>query len=186
MTETSRALLRAVGTVALLCCLMTPVRAEPGPVGKWLMTEPLTLWDHGMMNMERDAKQAAERIKTGGDQWAAWALYDWDNNEIEINLINLDFHGAISHETCNETRRSFMTTLFKLYGTTDKKAVTEFMHTRVNWWFSHEGFTNKSRDAKLGEKLTRIIFVAVRLQNDDGGIMCRDRVTTLDAPSKPL
>ena len=59
MMETGRALVRTIGTVALLCCLMTPAQAEPGPVGNWLMNEPLTLWDFGMMNMERDAKRGS-------------------------------------------------------------------------------------------------------------------------------
>ena len=116
MMETSRALLRAVSTVALLCCLMTPARAEPGPIGNWLMSEPLTLWDHGMMNMEREAKQTAAEIKTSDTGWIALVRYDWDNNEIGINLIVVGFIGAISHEACNEVRRSFLAKFLGAYG----------------------------------------------------------------------
>ena len=185
MMETGRVLLRAVGTVALLCCLMTPARAEPGPVGKWLMSEPLTLWDHGMMNMERDAKQAAENIKKADGRWIAWARYSWDNNEIEISLIVLGFNNAISHDTCNDTRRSFIAELISAYGLYSEEKAGELAHPAIGWWFSHKGFKSNSRDEKLEEKLARIIFVAVRLQNDDGGITCRDRITAFDAPSKP-
>ena len=185
MMETGRALVRTIGTVALLCCLMTPAQAEPGPVGNWLMNEPLTLWDFGMMNMERDAKQAAEHIKTSDSGWTAWAQYSWDNNEIEIRLIVFGFNGAISHATCNETRRSFLAALLGAYGMYSEKKAGELAHQAIGWWFHHKGFERKSRDEKLEEKLARIVFVAVRLYVPDGGITCRDRITTSDAPSKP-
>ena len=28
--------------------LGTPLRAEPGPIGEWLMDQPVSLWDMGM------------------------------------------------------------------------------------------------------------------------------------------
>ena len=61
----------------------------------------------------------------------------------------------------------------------------ELAHGAIGWWFRHKGFERKSRDEELEEKLARIIFVAVRLKNNDGGITCRDRITAFDAPSKP-
>ena len=185
MTDTIKALLRAVGTVALFYCLMTPARAEPGPIGKWLMSEPLTLWDHGIMNIERDAKQAAENIKETDGRWVAWARYNWDNNEIDITLFVVGFNDAITHETCNDTRRSFLASLLNAYGLYSEEKAAELAYQAIGWWFSHKGFKSKSRDEKLEEKLARIVFVAVRLRKDNGGITCRDRITTFDAPSKP-
>ena len=185
MMETSRALLRAVGMVVLLCCLMTPARAEPGPVGKWLMNEPLTLWDHGMMNMDRDAEQAAEDIKKTDGRWRAWARYDWDNNEIEVALDVAGFDGTATHDTCNDTRRSFLAALLGAYDLYSEEKAGELAHQAIGWWFAHRGFQSNSRDEKLEAKLARIVFVAVRLQARDGGITCRDRITTFDAPSKP-
>ena len=32
---------------AALIALAMPVRAEPGPIGTWLMEQPVTLWDWG-------------------------------------------------------------------------------------------------------------------------------------------
>ncbi len=186
MTEANGALVRAVAALAVLCGLMSAVRAEPGPVGRWLMNEPVTLWDLGLMNMEQDAEQAAEHIKTSDDGWIAWARYNWDNNEIEIRLIAVGFNGAISHETCNDTRRAFLAALISAYGMYNEKKAGELAHQAIGWWFSHKGFESKSRDEKLEEKLARIIFVEVRLHNNDGGVSCRDRITTFHAPSKPL
>lgn len=185
MMEANKSLLRTAGAAAILFCLIAPVRAEPGPVGKWLMSEPLTLWDHGMMNMERDAKQAAENIKKTDGRWIAWARYNWDNNEIEITLFVIGFNGAVTHETCNDTRRSFLAALLNAYELYSEEKARELAHQAIGWWFSHKGFASKSRDEKLEEKLARIVFVAVRLREDNGGITCRDRITTFDAPSKP-
>ena len=177
--------MHAVGAVALLCCLMTPARAEPGPVGQWLMNDPLTLWDLGMMNMDRDAEQAAEFIQTSDSGWIAWARYDWDNNEIEVTLGVVGFDGTATHDTCNDTRRSFLAALLGAYDLYSEKKAGELAHQAIGWWFSHKGFERKSRDEKLEEKLARIVFVAVRLGAPDGGITCRDRITMFDAPSKP-
>ncbi len=186
MMENSRALVRAVGTVALLCCLMTPARAEPGPIGKWLMSEPLTLWDHGMMNLEQDADRAVEYVKLGDGNWIAWTRYDWDNNEIEVALSVIGYAGTATHDTCNDTRRSFIAALINAYGMYSEKRAGELAHRAIGWWFAHNGFAKESRDEKLEEKLARIVFVVVRLQTHDGGITCRDRITTFHAPSKPL
>ena len=185
MIETCRVFLRRAGAIAILCCLIIPARAEPGPVGKWLMSEPLTLWDYGMMNIERDAKQAAENIKKTGGRWIAWVRYSWDNNEIDITLFVVDFKGTITHETCNDTRRSFLAELLNAYGLYSEEKAGELAHQAISWWFSHKGFESKSRDEKLEENLARIVFVAVRLRKDNSGITCRDRITPFDAPSKP-
>ena len=40
--------------------LATQPQAEPGPIGRWLMSEPLTLWDIGMIRAEEEASRAAK------------------------------------------------------------------------------------------------------------------------------
>ena len=54
-------------TMALIVLAM-PVRAEPGPIGNWLMNEPVTLWDWGMMRMKEAAQEAADHatLNDGG------------------------------------------------------------------------------------------------------------------------
>ena len=56
----------------------------------------------------------------------------------------------------------------------------------VGRWFSHSGYREGDRDEDLGEKLARIVFVKVLMHREAGpGIQCRNRITSLDAPSKP-
>ena len=62
----------------------------------------------------------------------------------------------------------------------------ELAHIVIGGWFSHNGFQRTNRDEELEEKLARIIYVKVTLRNADGGIECRERIMTFDAPSKPL
>ena len=45
---------------------ITLARAEPGPIGQWLMDEPVSLWDWGMRNTREAAVLAAEAVETEG------------------------------------------------------------------------------------------------------------------------
>ena len=59
-----------------------PLRAEPGPVGKWLMDEPTSLWDLGMLRLEKivdDWKGLKDSEKD--------TYYDWNQNRIIIDLV---------------------------------------------------------------------------------------------------
>ena len=95
------------------------------------------------------------------------------------------FNGAATHDTCNDTRRSFLAALMNAHKAYNEEKARELAHSAIGWWFQHKGFERKSRDEKLEEKLARIVFVTVHLYPADGGITCRDRITTFEAPSKP-
>ena len=43
----------------VLNVLAMPSIAEPGPIGRWLMGEPLSLWDKGMFEANEAARRAA-------------------------------------------------------------------------------------------------------------------------------
>ena len=170
---------------ALLVALAMPSHAEPGPIGQWLMNDPLTLWDRGMMLAREEANTAGDRVaKDAGASGYTLTSYNWDNNELDFNLNLRLFPGDVSHENCNKMRRSFISALtvpIKL----DEAAVRKLLPTQISAWFSHEGFQRKSRDEKLGEKMARIIFVRVNLSGKGGFITCRERIMTFDAPSMP-
>ena len=116
----------------------------------------------------------------------------WDNNEIEIevalSVYRLCNGAAYLTTTCNETRRSFLAALLGAYGMYSEKKAGELAHQAIGWWFASQRLrAQESRDEKLEEKLARIVFVAVTAATShDGGITCRDRITTFHAPSKPL
>ena len=162
---------RIMLVAALLASLTSIASAEPGPIGQWLMNEPLTLWDIGMMKAEEAAKDAgrvADDLGTG----LIWAQYNWDNNEININLHVINALIPITHERCNQTRRSFIADIVgsvPFYLETEENLVRKILHDLIDSWFSHHGFRAGDRDEKLVEKLARIIFVEVSLSKADAG-----------------
>ena len=171
----------------LVVTLALPSRAEPGPIGGWLMNEPLTLWDRGMMRAREEADRAGKRVARDAGK-GGWALtsYNWEDNEIEIRLIVIGFHGNVSHENCNIARRSFISELTGYSIQRDAALVRKYLPEQISAWFSHIGFQSKTRDKKLGEKMARIIFVRVILRGNEGAITCKERIVTFDAPSKPF
>ena len=185
----------------------TPLGAEPGPVGQWLMNEPVTLWDRGMDAINEAVGQAVEDTLYETD----FAVYDWDNNEITIAInatVEKDF---ISHDICNTLRRAAIGAIAGIgwdwdkrdytqsefpsgYGGEGQPPVSEWLVAKripqqVSDWFSHSGYFRSDRDRELGEKMARTIFVQFNLKSEkqeNNGISCRDRITSLDSPSKPL
>ena len=180
---------KMVAVAGVLVALAMPVRAEPGPIGNWLMNEPVTLWDWGMMRMEQAANNAASFAASDDGNGGIWVTYDWDNNEIEIGLAVFNVSHTLTHELCNETRRAFIA---DIVGATpdlierQEGAVRLGLHLLIGQWFSHHGFQRGSPDEELAEKLARIIFVSAKLIGDGSSIECRERIMTFNAPSKPL
>ena len=181
-----RAMLRIAGVLAAI--MISPAGAEPGPIGLWLMEQPLTLWDIGMTRAGDQARRASDGIPTKSGMPAfAWAKYDWGNNEIDIHLSILNYRGDMTHEQCNELRGSFLDGLGLYPRSFGEDEWRDGILSQIRRWFSHVGFQIKSRDKNLAEKMSRIIFVQVKMSKGGGsGISCRDRILSLDAPSKPF
>ena len=191
------------------------VDAEPGPIGKWLMNTPVTLWDRGMDTIEEvvgDLYYLSEPDDTGGRtiRQIAWARYDWDSNEINIHFTRTHAYASYmgtpaTHEGCNTARKQLIYLLMNLPAVTEPSyfdraypdevkaglSADEILSKRripeeVSSWFNNNGFQKGGRDKELGAKLARIIFVEVQILGEDSRIECRDRITSLDAPSKPF
>ena len=175
------------------------VNAEPNETAKWLMATPVTLWDKGMGEANSRADRYARYLgRYRGNWYTGWSSYSFDKNEItvgmEIEGYNENDSGVPTHEDCNRIRRYFINNLnvhfladpSNLNPSVFSEHNIDGIHKSVSQWFSHEGFSRKSRDKDIGEKLARIIFVEVELSNDAGGVSCRDRITSANAASKPI
>ena len=172
------------------------VRAEPDPVGKWLMNEPLTLFDWGLYRADRQAELAANWIGEWFDLNYSGASvdYNWDLNEIHITLFATQQTDIlIGH--CDLYRKLFIKYLVTpIYWTPEEIAGIEFtssdIYERLDEWFSHDGFKQLSRPEDLGEKLARIVWVGVDIiSNFDSTskiekINCKERITVFEAPYK--
>ena len=186
--------------VAVMACwLSMPLKAEPGPIGTWLMNEPVTLWDRGMDALLEAARNTYElkhlphTISPLARVRIAYPHYRWDDNEINVHFrVEQVLKAEVTHDVCNAIRRTLIGTM--LWGVNGGQmidatttGIDESVDILVSGWFSHRGFVKVERDDDLGKKLARIIFVEVVLWPFTGdGIECRDRIISLDAPSRPL
>ncbi len=182
--------------IAVLITLNTSAHAEPGPVGHWLMNQPLTLWDYGMMRARERADDAAKRVaeQLDAQEVGAWTFYNWENNEITVSVTVQNFPEELSHANCNTVRRLFIARMIGIVpawgSATRRGAAIPLIHHAIGQWFSHDGFVRRDRDEQLSEKLARIVFVGVALISgsdspDSNGLYCRARIVDHDAPSKP-
>ena len=198
--------IRCALAATVLVSVVSTAQAEPGRIGQWLMNEPVSLWDLGMMRAREEAKRAADAHNHVFDDtrdifsprlefFNGYVGYNWDNNEIEIGVTVVVRHEDTSHEICNQLRRSFIVALSgRPLGRLPFKVIDpelqdlKLLHM-IDGWFSHYGYRNKDRDEMLAEKLSRIIFVRVDVLDDKDpykNITCRERIMTFDAPSQPL
>ena len=172
----------------VLNVLAMPSIAEPGPIGRWLMGEPLSLWDKGMFEANEAARRAATFVGShrGELAWGS-ASYNWNNNEIDLFFNVQGFRDDPTHEKCNELRRYFIghVAAGAHFMHDEEQSRARVQHT-IDEWFSHYGYRDKQRDEELAEKITRILFVRVNLWSKGGTVTCRDRILSSDAPSKPL
>lgn len=196
---------------ALAVMLAGEAGAEPGPIGRWLMSQPVTLWDRGMDRADAAAKRAERAVGNAartpaGAAWAAAppaahmvegdAYYDWNANEITLRMAVIGATGTITHERCNDWRRGFMQALafgfvFSIEDDGSARSVAaakELFTEKIDGWFSHSGYVMKDRDTKLGEKLAQIVFVEVAALDGKTGkrtFECRGRILEHTAASKP-
>ncbi len=197
-------LLRTIVLTTILIIVAPVVRSEPGPIGQWLMNEPLTLFDWGIYRINKEIQKTVNVVnrdffkydleKSPNDSPVYGGVYyDWDNNEINIYLRIRDDKSKHSvyvptHDNCVFVREWL---LYRLTPTPSNAFETDldndkfWIHFRVNNWFSNYGFSSKDRPENLGEKLARIIWVEVNLSDGKNSISCRERITELDAHSKP-
>ena len=167
--------------------LGTPLRAEPGPIGEWLMDQPVSLWDMGMTRIRQDAQRASGYLlKDAQLEGVPDAYYDWGANEIVIGYIVFAKDFDSNHENCNRVRYSFTRAITGLGETATSELVKEFLLSKVNFWFAHDGYRSKGRDEDLAMKMAQIIFISVRLQQGRKIVLCKDRILSFEAPSKPL
>ena len=185
--------MRAVLRVAcvVVAASSSPAASEPGPIGRWLMKEPVSLWDKGVSEASEMADSAAEGIGAHrGERAWGWAAYDWEDNEITLNFNVTGYKGDPTHKECNMLRRYFIGWLahgdYSYTGTNEERSRRGILRA-ISQWFGHSGgYRNRDRDKNLEEKLARIIFVRVRLWNPIKSVTCGDRIMSREAPSTPI
>ena len=187
--------MRSIRMLLLACTittLATHSHAESERVSQWLMDQPVSRWDLGMMRVEQSAKRAVDRMKgeMSSDSFGH-VVYSEEKDEIDIWVRIVDFWGDPTHEKCNEFRNTFLSFLGSYnYGETEESK-RRFVYQAIGWWFFPMGYLRAKRDDDFPEKLSQMIFVTMRVQQSmqiaktPPEITCRDRITVFEAPSQP-
>ncbi len=179
----------SLATAFLIVCFNT-ASAEPGTIESWLMDKPVTLWDRGMDELKESAQRAHDDpILASEGRYFASVNYDWDNNEILATLWIYEAEStSINHEKCNEIRNRFIGHVVGIGGIADWSNTgnaISLINDIISRNFSHNGFQSTGRDENLGEKLANNIYAVVDMQGDAAGVVCKDKITSFHAPSKP-
>lgn len=143
---------KLISTAYLACiCAASPhAIAEPGRVARWLMDEPMSLFDWGMYKTDRKVAD----LRGGKDTYSAQFLfgsadYDWDENRIRLRV---SFVGKGSEAECVENiKRAKGAFLNYTWSDREQANVAKEIFARL---FSHEGgYKSKNQPADIGEQV---------------------------------
>lgn len=161
----------------LIACIFTiglgfgdaPAKADPGPIVNWLMNEPVSLFDLGMLRLKKDAEEAVKNLfgaqYTGlvSEQYLSFVQYDYAKNRIQIGFDarrsrKLKFEKAACKKHLGVARFSMGTVV------EGKVVFRDASDAALN--FTHVGYSVESQPKDLAKKLDDIITVEIFM---DGG-----------------
>lgn len=146
----------SVSAVALLAVATSAAVAEPSRIPKYLMNEPISMFDWGIYK----ADKKLESFKTFGNLFSIYymggsASYEWDSDRILIQVL---FQGTGSEAECTENLKKAKGAFanFKWNENEQQKAAREALEAL----FSHEGgYTSASQPRDIGEQLVNITYL---------------------------
>jgi hypothetical protein len=152
-----------------LIFITNPSRAEPSASIEWLMGEPASLFDIGMMRMRIANKEKwtpklmeeiqGEKLKLG-DSGLGSVLYNWDENKITIRVL---LRGEPTENMCKSVLNKY------------KKIISpfpegsEYSYAFITHYFQHISYTKQSRPKDLGRNISKLLLFTVGISEKVGG-----------------
>ena len=151
-----------------------PVQSEPGPTVTYLLNENASLFDFGMLQLSEHLRLLGEKIQSKNPKFSdlhVIALYNWDDNRINITAIIVDIKDKIiGVDDCRAILREIRDDAG--YDTSNSKlsgfAETVFGSTSYSSYFHHSDYQRTSEPKNLNQELDKIFRVEVEL----GKIKC--------------
>lgn len=169
--------------VVLLLVVLFPLNAfaSPDKTVTYLMNQPLSLFDSGMIRLNSRVEDFAHYIKNGYKNYGlgkfseimdssdldSSAEYDWDSNRIIINVnLMVRYHKTFQANQLKELSRIIIKRFKYILG------YSPDYHRRVinRGFFSHQGYQMKNNPKNLMEDLdniTQIKFTVMQLNAKD-------------------
>lgn len=141
-------------------------RAEPGPVINFLIKEPASLLDIGLLRLDHDLDLWAD--KEDG-VFSASAEYIWSRNRIVISIFSRE--PKFSEEECE----SIISGRRYVYGIVDGKSFIDGPSS-VARLFGHEGYTSSGAPKGYHAKIDNIIEITVNMRGGScqGPLLSKD------------
>jgi hypothetical protein len=172
-TPTALLLAAAAAAAALAAPAPAPALAEPGPVGRWLMAEPASLWELGMTRLQ---DLLLNGLPAGHPLAGLWrnASYGWDEDTIYVSAASQEGYGAARCSRLLDGLRD----LAGVEGGRPRNAESSLFANQFA-----RGFSTVGEPAGYTRRLDGI--VALRVDMDGGS--CRGRLLAEEAvgPARP-
>lgn len=143
-----------------------PIHAEPGPVGKWLMNEPVSMFTFGMAQLRQHVYGWKGTHPLAGV--SIGVNYDWDENRITISLIRSE--EPFDKEKCKQLLESAR----MQGGVYDGKLFRYRENSFYSDSFSPIGYVDKGAPKDYLKRIDEIIRIKVSF--DGGG--CEGRLVS--------
>ncbi len=167
----------------LLCLVMISsyAWAEPSADVKWLMDDPVTIFDLGMKRADETLHEAVndmiaahDDILVGSSSHFASARYAYGQNSIELTVGAFLAEGvkAPTAERCQKLVNDLQDRLLIAEAVTDQRRQQLAQPPRtsearaaslVARWFSHQGFERTNRPAGLDNKIASLMQINAEL-----------------------
>lgn len=156
----------SLASIALVAVWPLQARCEPDATVKWLMNQPVSLFDWGILRLSelvdkrlKSGLGAEELRKRGITVEAAFARYEWDANRLYIQVTA--FKAPVTPEAC---RFVLDVTRNRLVGEEAGKPREEQARYFLDAGFQHEGgYGEKTRPSDLSRQLVKITIVRASL-----------------------
>lgn len=132
---------------------------------RWLINEPLTLMDLGMMRMRDDLREVSQKLVDLGytsREPRFGTFFDWREQKINAYVSIREPYAQPSERTCLEVFDRVMRHL-----ASKSPGGTESVGWYLESMFSHEGFGNGSRPMRMQEGLLNAIEFSVSVLPPD-------------------
>jgi hypothetical protein len=178
---TSRAVGRSARSLALLLAVAAAVaahapgrpRAEPGPVGRWLMAEPASMWELGMTRLQGLLLTGLSADHPIAALWRN-AYYGWREDRIYVSVAS---EAGFGEASCSY----LLAELQRLAGVADGRPLNSESSLFANQFA--RGFSSVGEPEDYTRRLDEIMVLRVDM---DGG-SCRGRLLSDEVvgPARP-